>query len=149
MEIHVLISCYLLHEIYKSFDEGYETRSVFLDISKDFDKISPKCLLHKLKENDISGKILNIEKYFIYQRKKRVILNGQYSPWDSIEAGVPQGSILGLFFFLIYINNLSDGLASIAKLFADDTSIIFLVENMTKSTNELYKYLGIPIQNEL
>ena len=80
MEIHVLTSCYLLHEIYKSFDEGYETRSVFLDISKDFDKISPKCLLHKLKENDISGKILNIEKYFIYQRKKRVTLNGQYSP---------------------------------------------------------------------
>ena len=94
-------------------------------------------LLHKLKENSISGKLLNTLKDFLYQRKQRILLNGQYSSWAAIEAGVPQGSILGPLLFLIYINDLSDDLASNAKLFADDTSLFSVVENMTKSANEL------------
>ena len=79
-------------------------------------------LLHKLKENSMSGKLLNNLKDFLYQWKQRILLNGQYYSWAAIEAGVPQGSILGPLLFLIYINDLSDDLASNAKLFADDTS---------------------------
>ena len=52
-------------------------------------------LLQKLKEIGISGKLLNTVKDFLYQRKQRVVLNGQYSSWAAIETGVPQGSILG------------------------------------------------------
>ena len=94
-------------------------------------------ILNKVKEKGILGTLLNTVKDFLYQRKQRVILNGQYSSWAAIEAGVPQGSILGPLLFLIYINNLSDDLASDAKLFADDTSLFSVVENMTKSANEL------------
>ena len=93
-------------------------------------------LLHKLKENGISGKLLDTVKE-LYQRKQRVVLNSQYSSWAAIEAGVPQGSILGPLLFLIYINDLFDDLASNAKLFADDTSLFSVVENMTKSANKL------------
>ena len=46
----------ITHEIYKSFDEGYETRAIFLDVLKASDKVWHKGLLHKLKENSISGK---------------------------------------------------------------------------------------------
>ena len=74
----------ITHEIYKSFDEDCETRGVFLDISKAFDKVWHKGLLHKLKENGISGKLLNTVKDFLYQRKQRVVLNGQCSSWVAI-----------------------------------------------------------------
>ena len=91
----------------------------------------------------------------LYQEKQRVVLNGQYSSSTAIEAGVPQASILGPLLFLIYINDLFDDLASSAKLFADDTSLFSVVENMSKSANELNNDLakistwGIPMENEL
>ena len=122
------------HGIYKSLDEGYETKSVFLDISKDFGKVWHECLLHKLRENGMSGQLLNIVTDFSYQRKQRD--NGQYSSWAAIEAGVPQGSILGPLFFLIHISDLSDDLASNVEFFVDDTSLFSVVENVTKSADD-------------
>ena len=70
-------------------------------------------------------------------RYQRVVLNGQSSSWAEVSAGVPQGSILGPLFFLMYINNLSCGLSSTTTLFADDTSLFSVVHNVTQSTSEL------------
>ena len=64
-------------------------------------------LLHKLKQNSISGNLFDIITDFLNFRKQRVVLNGQYSSWTSIEVGVPQVSILGPLLFLIDINNKS------------------------------------------
>ena len=127
----------ITHEIYQSFDDNLEVRAVFLDISKAFDKVWHKGLIFKLKQNGISDKILNIITDFLSFRKQRVVLNGQASPWVSIEAGVPQGSILGPLLFLIYINDLSDDLSTTAKLFADDTSLFSIVQNVNISASHL------------
>ena len=70
-------------------------------------------------------------------RKQRVVLNGQYSSWASVKAGVPQGSILGPLFFLIFINDLSDNLISNPKLFADDASLFSVVQDITLSAKNL------------
>ena len=57
------------------------------------------------------------------ERQQRVVLNGKNSDWRHISAGVPQGSVLGPLFFLVYINDLVDNISSDAELFADDTSL--------------------------
>ena len=56
------------------------------------------------------------------EKTLRVVLNGQTCGWRKINSGVLQGSVLGPFLFLIYINDLPDGITSKCKLFADDTS---------------------------
>ena len=72
-------------------------------------------------------------KDFLKNRSQRVVLNGQCSTWENIQAGVPQGSILGPLLFLLYINDITDGLESDVKLFADDTSIFSVVFDVNQS----------------
>ena len=74
-------------------------------------------------------------------RFQRVVLNGQTSKWLLVRADVPQVSILGPHFFLIYINDLSVDITSTAKLFADDTSLFFIIHDAKTTTNELNKDL--------
>ena len=76
------------HEIYKSFDERFEARGVFLDISKAFDRVWHEDPIFKLQESGISGKLLPLLKDFLKSRKQRVVLNGQHSSWRDVSAGV-------------------------------------------------------------
>ena len=127
----------ITHNIYKSFDDGYEVRGVFFDVSKAFDKVWHDGLIFKLQENGTSGNLLNVLKHFLTNRKQRVGLNGLYSSWNNVKAGVPQGFILGLLLFLIYINDLADGLSSNTKFFADDTSLFSVIHDSVITTLEL------------
>ena len=127
----------ITHEIYKSFDEGFEVRGVSLDISKAFDKVWHEGLLLKLNQNCVTGNLLKLLRDFLSYRKQRVVLNSQHSSWDNVNAEVPQGSVLGLLLFLIYINDLSNNLSSNCKLFADDTSLFSVVNNIHTSATTL------------
>ena len=127
------------HEIFSNFDcdPPKDIRAVFLDISKAFDKIWLPGLIFKIKSFGISGDLLELIKNFLSNRFQRVVLNGQTSEWEKINAGVPQGSILEPLYFLIYINDLTDGISSIAKLFADDTSLFSVAQNERNSASQL------------
>ena len=147
----------ITHEIYKSFDEGFEVRGVFLDISKAFDKVWHEGLLLKLNQNGISGNLLKLLRDFLSYRKQRVVLHGQHSSWDNINTGVPQGSILGPLLFLIYINDLSNNLSSNCKLFADDTSLfsvgkaqeVIFSRKIKKLLHPTLLFNNIPLNNSL
>ena len=127
----------ITHKIYQSFDEGFDVGSVFLDIFKAFDKVWHDGLIFKLKQNGVSRNLLNLLSNFLRNRKQKVVLNGHTSSWADVNAEVPQGSILGPVLFLIYINDLADGLSSNAKLFADDTSLFSVVHNANTAAKQL------------
>ena len=81
----------------------------------------------------IDGKLLNLIKSYLKDRRQLVLLNRQMSSLKNALAGVPQGSVLGPLLFLRYINDLPDGLTSICKIFADDTSLFLNAINKKKS----------------
>ena len=66
---------------------------------------------------------------YLTGRKQRIVINGQVSEWLSLLVGVPQGSILGPIFFLIYINDIVKNLGCSIRLFADDTSLYIIVDS--------------------
>ena len=93
--------------------------------SKAFNKVCHKEIIHKLKRNGISGKSLKLLTNFLKNGKQIADFNVQCSFWASVNAGVPQGYIIGPPLLLIYINDLSDNLHCNPKLFADDMITIF------------------------
>ena len=60
-------------------------------------------------------------------RQQRVIINGSVSGWSLFKSGVPQGSVLGPILFLIFINDLNDGISGIILKVADDTKLMVKV----------------------
>ena len=137
----------ITHDIYKAFDANpsLEVRGVFLDLSKAFDKVWHDGLLYKLRCMGICGEYLGLIDSFLSERFQRVLLNGLTSKWSQIKAGVPQGSVLGPLLFLVYINDLPEGLTLNVKLFADNSSIFSVVCDSSSSslslTEDLFKIL--------
>ena len=68
------------------------------------------------------------------------------SEWAPLLSGVPQGSVLGPLLFLIYVNDLEDGIKSKIKFFADDTSLFSIVHDPTISASELNHDLNLIYQ---
>ena len=99
--VNQLIS--ITHTIFKAFycNPPLHVRSVYLDISKAFDRVWHDGLIYKLKRSGVSGSLLSLIESFLKDRKQRIVLNGQNSSWGDISAGVPQGSILGPLFSLV------------------------------------------------
>ena len=89
----------------------------------------------------VTGLPLKLIQSFLNNKFQRVVLNGQTSAWTAVLAVVPQGSILGPLFFLIYINDLAKSILSTAKLFADDTSIFFVANDINVSADQMNKDL--------
>ena len=114
-----------------------EARGVFLDISKAFDKVWHQGLVFKLRNNGVNGNFLHLILDFLTNRVQRVNLEGVESTWHNVEAGVPQGSILGPLLFLVYINDLLEGIQSNAFIFADDTSLFHIGLNPVESSTVL------------
>ena len=126
---------HIYNDFCKALDEGKEVRAVFCDISKAFDRVWHKGLLYKLSSIGIDGNLLSWFRSYLTDRQQRVVINNSCSTWQSIPAGVPQGSILGPLLFLIYINDIVNDIDAKIRLFADDTSLYVIVDDNQEQTS--------------
>ncbi len=135
---------HLCHQIYQGLDSAKDICLVFLDVSKAFDKVYHPALLHKLERMGVSGNLLTWLGSYLSGRKQTVVINGVCSDSKSINASVPQGSILGPLLFLAYINDLVDDLETTPYLFADDTSLFCPIDpkNMQVSFDSINRDLA-------
>ena len=132
----------LLDKITSAIDQKKYTIGVFLDLSKAFDTVNHAILFDKLEHYGIRGLALEWIKNYFCNRVQYVEYDGTSSSPRTIKCGVPQGSILGPLFFLIYINDLCNASNVIdLVLFADDTNLFF-------SHNDL-SYLMETINSEM
>ena len=126
----------ITHRISEAIAKGNHTRVIALDISKAFDKVWHKGLLHKLSSYGICGNIYAIIKSFLSGRSLKVVVNGQSSESHSINAGVPQGSILGPTLFLLFINDLPNlFIESLVDIYADDSTLYQSTSTVTDDCN--------------
>ena len=104
-------------------DAGGTIDVCYMDFMKAFDKVPHRRLIIKLHNHGIQGKLFDWIRSFLEHRQQRVVINRQYSTWSNVTSGIPQGSVLGLLLFVIYINDLPDTVLSQVFLFADDTKM--------------------------
>ena len=130
------------------FDEGTPVLSVFVDFRKAFDSVQHAVLLDKLAGLNIHSGVLNWVTSYLDSRLQRVYANGVYSDFLNVTQGVPQGSVLGPLFYIIYANDL----VNITKkcqiaLYADDTvfytahpNFVTAIQNMQTDINALSQW---------
>jgi hypothetical protein len=125
----------------------YIVGGIFCDLSKAFDCVNHRILLSKLEHYGIRGTFGTLIKSYLMERYQRVAIKDKtntinYSNWELVKHGAPEGSILGPLFCLLYINDLPTLTAESAKLvlYADDTSFIITNPSPTEFANKLIKF---------
>ena len=124
-----LLDC--TNDWYVNLDRKMFNLVVLIDLKKEFDTVDHQILLRKLELYGIKGQALSFLNSYLSNRSQKCQINGFLSSEKVIRCGVPQSSILGPLFFLLYINDLPQCLSKTKpRLFADDT-------NLTASGNSI------------
>lgn len=135
----------LITTIMTAWEQSCDAISVFCDLSKAFDCVDHRTLFVKLAHYGIDGRALELVKSYLNSRLQKVHVNGTQSKGSFLQIGVPQGSILGPFLFLIYINDLPAVVQNLCEivLFADDTSLIFKLNRINPDYNKVNSTLSL------
>ena len=111
--------------MYRNLHKSLPIAVTFLDLAKAFDTVNHKILLDKLHAYGIRGKGHKLIESYLSNRKQKVRIGSHESDLGIIDTGVPQGTILGPLFFILYVNDLLAKKSENSILsYADDTAII-------------------------
>lgn len=129
----------LVKHIFDAWEASCDAVGVFCDLSKAFDCVDHETLLLKLEHYGVRNKSLKLLQSYLENRVQKVYINGTKSLGSQVKMGVPQGSILGPFLFLVYINDLPHVVENLSNivLFADDTSLIFKVDRKIQNNDHV------------
>ena len=118
---------------------------IFIDFKKAFDTVDHNILLSKLDHYGIRGHANMFFRSYLTNRRQYTLVNGVKSDFEYVKCCVPQGSVLGPLFFLLYINNIYRAIGCNAvRLFADDASLIIGNRDLQlakEKTNEMFTKL--------
>ncbi|RVE47616.1 hypothetical protein evm_007713 [Chilo suppressalis] len=138
----------LVRSILEAWERSQNVLGVFCDLSKAFDCVDHHTLLLKLSHYGVKGTAVKLIQSYLSSRIQTVEVNGVRSSGSHVEMGVPQGSILGPFLFLVYINDLPFFVENLCEivLFADDTSLLFNVDRRKNNYDDVNNALSQVLQ---
>ena len=128
----------LLNQIYTNINRSVITAAVYIDFSKAFNCVQHSILLEKLKKLNLHQNIIQWISSYLTDREQRTLVNNTLSSSLSVRQGVPQGSVLGPLFYIIYSNDIEDNIKNSGFAFyADDTVIFSKKKDLAQAETDL------------
>ena len=133
--------CYVTHEWTLALDQRQCVQAAFLDLSKAYTRVPTAGLLFQLSGCGFSPHSLKWMNSFLANRRQRVKVGNMHSEWATLSCGIPQGTVLGLTLFLVFINDLPTNLVGKPSIFADDSTVFSRGNNKLETCQALSKDL--------
>ena len=141
---HALLE--ITEKIKQACDAGQFACGVFLDLQKAFDTVNHTTLLKKLAHYGIGDIANKWFQSFLEDRKQFTSVQGSKSAEKPIKYGVPQGSVLGLLLFILFINDLHKAIEfSSVHHFADDTNLLLIDKSLKKINKHINRDLKLTV----
>ena len=108
------------HDLASAMNRKSQVDIAVLDFEKAFDKVAHQRLIRKLYHLNLNQDVIGWIHSFLSRRTQRVVVDSYSSDSAPVTSGVPQGTVVGPMLFLIYIDDITEGITSSVRLFADD-----------------------------
>ena len=132
----------IVDNIIDEMKNGELVAGIYMDLSKAFDTVDHKILLHKCEHYGIRGQALSWLKSYLSNRMQYTIANGVKSSKKAVEYGVPQGSVLGPLLFLLYVNDIAQATGNHKlRLFADDSNVFVTARDPATLKSLMYEVI--------